>query len=35
MNDLIGAAGELLKAILRVVILGESDTTDNDEKASD
>ena len=38
MNDLINAAGEFLKEILRVVILGESDdvTNENDnEKASD
>ena len=35
MNDLINAAGELLKEILRVVILGNSeDTTSNDKKAS-
>ena len=37
MNDLINAAGEFLKELLRVFILGKSNdtTTKNDKKASD
>jgi len=37
MKDLIDSAAEFLKALLRVVILGETDdqTNDNDEKVSD
>lgn len=37
MNDLINAAGEFLKEILRVVILGDTDdiTNKNDNEASD
>ena len=37
MKDLIDSAAEFLKALLNVVILGETDdnTTEHDEKASD
>ena len=37
MKDLIDSAAEFFKALLTVVILGETDdkTTENDKKASD
>lgn len=37
MKDLIDSAAEFLKALLNVVILGETDdqSTNHDEKASD